>query len=355
MLSACVTRPPNTDLFGRPLTPPDARPSASASSGSTVGDDTADSALDGIVLAAPRPQASWSAANVTIDARTVSDGSYTVVAGDTLRGIGNRTGAGSEAIAAANNLLPPYTLAVGQRLTIPGGRYHEVRAGESGIAIARAYGVEWSRIVADNGLTEPFVLRVGQRLRLPPVAGTAAGARPSPGTGTTPRSVEQMAQEFTLDIDDIVTGGQPAGAIRPALPPASEVSTSASASARFAWPINGRVIQRFGPAGGGRVNEGIGIAASRGTPVTATADGTVAYAGSDVNVFGGLILIEHAGGWVSAYGHLDRVAVQTGDRVARGTVIATSGESGQVDVPQLYFQLRQNRRPVDPLRQLPAR
>src|SRR3546814_3906396 len=65
--------------------------------------------------------------------------------------------------------LFPYTtlfrsIRAGQRLTIPGGRYHEITRGQTGIAIARAYGVEWSRIVAVNGLTEPYLLRTGWRL-----------------------------------------------------------------------------------------------------------------------------------------------------------------------------------------------
>ncbi|MFX7891074.1 LysM peptidoglycan-binding domain-containing protein, partial [Acinetobacter baumannii] len=84
---------------------------------------------------------------VTADAQSVADGDYVVQPGDTLRGISAITGAGSEAIARANGLAAPFTIAVGQHLHIPGGRYHLVRAGETGIAIARAYRVPWSRIV----------------------------------------------------------------------------------------------------------------------------------------------------------------------------------------------------------------
>ena len=219
--------------------------------------------------------------------------------------------------------------------------------------------------MADNALTAPYALRVGQRLRLPSETGALVA---SAGSN---RTIEEQAREFTLDIDDIVTGGAPAAVARPvtaARMPGPSVSASSgsapSASApvvaplsvtRFAWPLNGRLLRRYGPAADGRVNEGITIAAATGTPVTASADGTVAYAGSDISVFGGLILIDHPGGWVSAYGHLDRVAVSVGDRVRAGSVIATSGDSGQAQQPQLYFQLRQNRRPVDPLLQLPPR
>ena len=358
LLSACVTRPAGTDIFGRPIGVEVNRTAAAIPSqaaggggdpdaGRTVRDGDADDLLAGIVLRPPVQQNDWSPAAVTLDARSVADSVYIVQPGDTLRGIGNRTGAGSEEIARANAMAAPYALRIGQRLAIPGGRYHAVRPGDTGIAIARAYGVDWSRVVADNGLSEPYALRVGQRLRLPP--GPTAPLSAASGGGV---DIEARALEFTLDIDDIVTGGTPAGTSRPTViaPPVAPLTAT-----RFAWPLTGRLLRRFGPAADGRINEGVNIAAARGTPVTASADGIVAYAGSDISVFGGLVLIEHPGGWVSAYGHLDQVAVRPGDRVRTGAVIATSGESGQVQEPQLYFQLRQNRRPVDPLRQLPAR
>src|SRR3546814_5741783 len=55
----------------------------------------------------------------------------------------------------------------GQRLRVPGGRYHLVSDGETGTAIARAYSIPWGDVVDLNGLEEPFILRRGQRLLLP--------------------------------------------------------------------------------------------------------------------------------------------------------------------------------------------
>ena len=114
-------------------------------------------------------------------------------------------------------------------------------------------------------------------------------------------------------------------------------------------------LQRFGSAGNGRVNDGIKIATPLGAPVRAAGAGRVVYAGNEAGLLGGLILVDHGSGWVSAYGHLSQVAVRQGDSVRSGAVIATAGDSGQVQQPQLHFELRQNRRPVDPLRYLPAR
>lgn len=326
-LSACYTRPPNTDIFGRTL-PPAAPTDATADTPPPAGD-----------LHTPPATSNWSPSPVATDARAVTARAYVVQAGDTLRGIGNRTGAGSEAIARENALEPPYVIRVGQSLNIPGGRYHEVRSGQTGIAIARAYGVAWADIVRLNQLTEPFVLRVGQRLRLPDGA-----------VGNGARSIEEQARAFTLDIDDIMTGGEPAVAQN------APLRSPTTAPSRWLWPnSNGTILRRFGVTSGGRVNQGIDIALPIGSAVHASAPGTVAYAGSEIGVLGGLILIDHGGGWVSAYAHLDRVAVARGAQVSAGQAIATSGASGGAAQPQLHFELRQNRQPVDPLLHLPAR
>lgn len=343
-LGGCATRPSDTDLFGRRIgdaPPPSGPASTYAPPRRTVGDGNPDDLLAGIELR-PLPANGASAGGpVAANAVTVTARQYVVQSGDTLRGIGNRTGAGSEAIAAANVLPPPYVIRPGQRLAIPAGRYHEVLVGQTGIAIARAYGTSWSAIVAENQLPEPSVLRVGQRLRLPTAAIVAPPSQ---------QTLEQRAAAFHLDIDDIVTGSRPAQS-GTRLPPVAVVS----GSTRFLWPVEGRLLQRFGPGPSGRRNEGIKIATPVGTPVHASAAGTVRYAGTEVPLLGGLVLVEHSNGWVTAYGHLDRVAVRTGERVAAGAIIATSGESGQAREPQLHFELRQNRRPVDPLRELPGR
>lgn len=346
MLAGCAApRAADTDLFGRPVArAPASTPAPAPAARHTVSDGNPDDLLAGIELR-PLPTSAQASAStdVRLNAQEVPARQYTVRPGDTLRGIGNRTGAGSEAIAIANNLAPPYTIRTGQVLTIPGGRYHEVEAGQTGIAIARAYRTEWSAIVAENRLEPPYLLRLGQRLRLP------AGAAPS-----RPPTPEERARAFTLDIDDIVTGSAPAAAAPVAAPP-RPAPPIAAARTRFVWPVEGRLLARFGPAGSGRVNDGIKIAAAHGTPVVAAGDGTIAYAGTEVPLLGGLILIDHGGGWMSAYGHLDRVAVRMGDRVRSGVVIATVGDSGQVQEPQLHFEIRQNQRPVNPVTQLPAR
>ena len=308
---------------------------------------------DAPVQALPAPKPAWEARPVTPDAQPVEAQDYTVQPGDTLRGIAAKLGAGSEAIARANGLQPPFDVQAGQRLAIPGGRYHEVQSGQTGIAVARAYGVEWSRIVAANGLVEPFTLRVGQRVLVP---GEARGP-----------SAAERAAAFRLDIDDLITGSEPALASNQApsrptstprrvLPSTAAVALPtavAAAPGRFLWPVAGQVVKRFGPGGSGERNDGIKIAVPVDTPIKATADGTVAYVGDGIAALGGLIIVRHGGGWTSVYGHASKLLVQRGQAVKRGQTIGLSGATGFADRPELHFELRKGRTPVDPTSQLP--
>ncbi len=265
-------------------------------------------------------------------------------------------------VIAAPSLPPPAAKAparpawqarkvVADAATTPQGRVHTVKSGETGIAIAIAYGVKWDRIVAINALKPPFVLEVGDRLLLPSARQVAA------------QTPEERARAFSLDIDDIITGGEPAIAgvlvpmprpnpraappVRPrAAPPAPPVGDAP----QLRWPVEGRILSGFGAKPGGRFNDGVNLKASAGAPVRAAADGVIAYAGDAIPGFGNLVLIKHPGGWVTAYGHAETVLVTRGTRVAAGDIIARAGSTGAVTEPQVHFEVRRGRTPVDPER-----
>jgi murein DD-endopeptidase MepM/ murein hydrolase activator NlpD len=285
---------------------------------------------------------SWSPAVVERNAQLVERQDYLVQAGDTLYRIEAKTGAGLSQIAIANDLSPPYSVRLGQRLTIPGGLYHRVGSGETGIAIARAYGASWADIVTLNGLQQPYIIRQGQRLRLP----DSASAVPISGDF----SPEQRADAFSLNIDDIVTGGEPALA---------ETGMAAIAkpgifAGAFIWPLRGTILSRFGSQGGGKVNDGLNIAGPNDMAVGSAADGVVVYSGNEIGVFGGLVLVDHGSGWVTAYGHLGRLDVKRGDKVQAGQSLGGVGETGYVTQPQLHFEIRKDRKPLDPMTKLGA-
>lgn len=303
----------------------------------------------------PQTPPAWEAAPVTADADEVEASTYVVQPGDTLSRVVLKTKAGADAIAQANALKPPFVLRPGQKLKIPGGRYHRVGRGQSGIAIARAYGVDWSRIASLNHLEEPYSLRAGDRLLLPS------------RTEVAQMTLEQRAAAFRIDIDDLVTGSEPALApkARPAppirtaerpVPPTVAVAQPSQAPSaspgRFIWPVTGRIIRAFGPLANGARNNGINIATEFGAQIRAAAEGVVAYAGN-LPGFGQLVLIRHGGGWLTAYGHADALLVTRGQAVTRGQPIARAGASGNATQPQVHFEIREGRKAINPLALLP--
>jgi murein DD-endopeptidase MepM/ murein hydrolase activator NlpD len=108
------------------------------------------------------------------------------------------------------------------------------------------------------------------------------------------------------------------------------------------------MLASYGVAADGTHNDGINIAAPRGTSIEAVEAGIVAYAGNELRGYGNLVLVKHGNGWISAYAHCDELLVKKGDPVYRGKVIAKVGATGGVSEPQLHFELRQGKRPVDP-------
>jgi murein DD-endopeptidase MepM/ murein hydrolase activator NlpD len=154
--------------------------------------------------------------------------------------------------------------------------------------------------------------------------------------------------------------GKAAVAAAPAPTQTASVATPAAAeppaanpvrngSMAFRWPAKGRVIAGFGPRTNGQSNDGINIAVPEGTPVKAAADGTVAYAGNELKGYGNLVLVRHADGYVTAYAHAKELLVRRGDTVRRGQDIARSGQTGNVDTPQLHFEIRKGPAPIDPM------
>ena len=123
----------------------------------------------------------------------------------------------------------------------------------------------------------------------------------------------------------------------------------------FAWPVSGTVIANFGATTNGERNDGINISTSMDAPIHASASGTVTYSGNELKDYGNLVLIKHDGGYVTAYAHADRLVVSRGEFVARGQVIGYSGSSGDVNSPQLHFEIRHDTQPVNPKLLLVAR
>jgi septal ring factor EnvC (AmiA/AmiB activator) len=117
---------------------------------------------------------------------------------------------------------------------------------------------------------------------------------------------------------------------------------------RLAWPVNGHLVARFGEARAGGVRwDGVLVATERGAPVKAVFDGRVIYA-DWLPGLGLLAIVDHGDGYLSLYGHNERLYKAAGDRVASGEALAAAGDSGGSGRPELYFEIRKGGRPVDP-------
>lgn len=129
------------------------------------------------------------------------------------------------------------------------------------------------------------------------------------------------------------------------------------------WPVEGRVVYRFGPErrpnGITLVNNGIGIGAPLGTPVKAVEAGRVSHAGP-FEGYGSMVMVNHGGGYYTLYMYLDSVSVTEGQSIVSGQVIGTVGGEQTPDGPHVEFQVRAPIRgsvpePVDPLTWLTRR
>ena len=111
--------------------------------------------------------------------------------------------------------------------------------------------------------------------------------------------------------------------------------------------VAGSVTQ---PSGG----VGLRIDGTRDQPVLAAADGKIVYTGSGLRGYGQLVIVNHVRGWLTAYGHNERLLVREGEDVRAGQQIATMG-LGPGPAAELYFEIRLDGQPIDPLTQLPRR
>jgi len=117
---------------------------------------------------------------------------------------------------------------------------------------------------------------------------------------------------------------------------------------RLAWPVTGKVVARFGETRVGGVKwDGVLVATERGTPVRAVYQGRVIYA-DWLPGLGLLTIVDHGDGYISLYGHNERLYKAVGEQVAAGDAIAEAGDSGGTTRPELYFEIRKGGRPVDP-------
>ena len=264
-------------------------------------------------------------------------GAHTVQAGDTLSKVGRLHGASVASIKAANGITDGNVIKIGQVLSVPGSK-HAAATTSAKQSVAALPVLD--RTVTGSVPSQPLPPRVvaskhvaaalpRSRPNYTPTQ-TVAGRSNTGQPQANPSRNQQVARNVTPVVDPITTS--------------SSKKPIVVAQSGFKWPVRGDVVGHFG-----KKNAGINIAVPEGTPVRAAAGGEVIYASNGLADYGQLVLVRHSNGFVTAYAHNKSLLVRRGDRVRQGQVVAKSGQSGAVSSPQVHFEIREGKIPVNPM------
>ncbi len=135
--------------------------------------------------------------------------------------------------------------------------------------------------------------------------------------------------------------------------PSADTISFALLRGKLAWPLRGTIISSFGKKKSSRfdtytINNGIEIKPLQSDEIKAVHDGEIIFC-DYFKGYGNLLIIQHPGNFYSLYGHCEKFLKKTGDRVGSGDVVAWAGNSGSLYGKCLYFEIRKNLKPQDPL------
>lgn len=252
---------------------------------------------------------------------------HIVKTGETVSDVAARYSMSEENLINVNHLRPPFLLVAGQKLLV------NVIANNDGSApkIENQDGIEVQTLEEGTGDDN-------NGSSLGPVDGLARG------TGT----LGSGALNSTMGAVGGTAGALSGGAQAPSTAPSSGESLS-SVSSNFSWPVQGKILKAYAPKSTNAAlkNDGINIAAPKGTPVIASSPGEVVYVG-EVEGLGKTVVIKHPNKVATSYSHLDKITVKKGSPIEQGDKIAEVGKSGGVSQSQLHFQVREGTTTIDP-------
>ena len=200
---------------------------------------------------------------------------------------------------------------------------YTVKRGDTLYSIAWRHRLNYKDIAKWNGIGRNYVIHPGQKLKL---YGAARSSAARHATASAKRAPPRAART-----------SKPPPAIGPPM--------------KWQWPVTGGNATLTSRPNGGY---GLTIGGKRGDEVRSAAPGRVVYTGSGLLGYGQLVIVKHSETYLSAYGHTEAVAVREGMAVGAGQRIATMGAGPQGE-PMLYFEIRVNGAPSNPLELLPGR
>lgn len=219
--------------------------------------------------------------------------------------------------------------------------YHLVSQGETLFAIAWRYEKDVDKLARANGLRPPYTIYRGQRLTL-----DTTHLPPLRRTSTVPRQTAVSSPPTNTKVIQ-VPPKTPVKVTRP--PPKSTASLPSKWS--WQWPTEGRVARGYNSD---PLFKGVDIQSHPGQPVVAAGPGVVVYSGEGLRGYGRLIIVKHSDVYLSAYAHCRKLLVREGQVLKGGEKIAEVG-GDPANNKRLYFEVRRDGKPVNPLAYLPKR
>ncbi|MDN7929780.1 peptidoglycan DD-metalloendopeptidase family protein [Burkholderia metallica] len=258
----------------------------------------------------------------------------TVAPSDTL--VGPSSPSSQPVTAPSAAAPPPAPIFVAQKYVVKRGDTLTGIASANGCSVADLR--TWNKLGANGRLRMGQALRIVKQQPLPPsspsdAAGTqvAASSAGSGGATGSRAATTQAAASNASDRQVVKETKRHAGGVA------------------LKWPASGKIVDGFRPG----QNRGIQIAGRPGDPVRAAADGRVMYAGTGLNDYGSLIIVQHNADFLTAYAHNRKLLVKTGDIVRQGDEIAEMGDLDNSRVA-LLFEVRRDGKPVNPMPYLPS-
>ena len=283
-------------------------------------DDNTNIVSDNALLSATGPMGVSDGTNDTADSSADDTSVYVVRSGDSIAQIAKMFGVSVNTILSANDMKKGDKLSTGEVLLILpiSGIQYTVTKGQTLQSIAKIYKVDANDIASYNGIAIDSKLSVGDQLMIPGADNTMldeGGDKPAPNLGSAlSRDMKYYATHALQDIANYFIDPVPSGHKTQGL---------------------------HGPG-----NRGIDIGADMGTPIMASATGTVSLAHTGWSGgYGNMVIIDHPNGTKTLYGHMSKIATSTGASVNQGEVIGYVGSTGHSTGPHLHFEVFNARNP----------
>ena len=253
---------------------------------------------------------------------------YSVSVGDNLYSISRKFKIPIQDLIKVNNIPQPYKIFPNQKILIPINQIHKIEKGDTLYSISRKYQTNVFHLSELNNISNVNNLKIGQNLVIPLQNSFKKKQNKIKRIKIKDKkslSKDQNKKNYNKEFNRV-------------------------SKTRFIWPVKGKLLSKYGKTKNGFYNDGININSKKGTKVLSSEDGKVIYSGNEIPGYGNLILIKHNKNWITAYAHLNEVFIEKGRKVKKGEKIGSVGNTGNVRMPQLHFEIRKGKESVDPLK-----